>query len=289
MTYCDSSTISSATLMSIVDNIRCLNNCFKSNEIIGTTAMQCTAFSLVNDWSYGSYTWLHTFPLSNDIQFSYSGNYWASLIVGGSNAAWSVKYKLNTLNRTDTGKVNSSPTTLLAPMIVIRQGFAYGISIPTMDADSSDTVKCRWSITAAECGGICQSVPFGVLNSSCYFYINATTAVVGLYAAAFQIEDFATNTSTTALSSVPIQFVVWIKYINSTCTTSPTIIGDLPLDACIVANNNLTTRILANESCSPTESITDIVILSFTNLASSNLAKLTNSTWYKNMTWIPPK
>lgn len=58
---------------------------------------------------------------------------------------------------------------------------------------------------------------------------------------------------------------------------SPTIIGDLPLDACIIANNNLTTRIVANESCS-TESITDIQIISFVNVASSSLGQLTDST-----------
>jgi hypothetical protein len=68
---------------------------------------------------------------------------------------------------------------------------------------------------------------------------------------------------------------------------SPTIIGDLPVDACIVANTNITTRIIARENCS-NESITDIQILAFTGVQSSSLEQLTNSTWYKNMTWTPP-
>jgi len=65
-------------------------------------------------------------------------------------------------------------------------------------------------------------------------------------------------------------------------------VGDLPLDACIVANKDLTTRIVANESCSPSERISDIVILSFTSLVSSILTQLNSSKWYKNITWIPP-
>jgi len=59
------------------------------------------------------------------------------------------------------------------------------------------------------------------------------------------------------------------------------------VDACIVANTNLTTRIVASESCS-TENITDIQILGFTGVQSSSLGQLSNSTWYKNMTWTPP-
>ena len=44
---------------------------------------------------------------------------------------------------------------------------------------------------------------------------------------------------------------------------------------------------MASESCS-TEKITDIQILSSNGVQSSSLGQLTNSTWYKNMTWTPP-
>ena len=59
---------------------------------------------------------------------------------------------------------------------------------------------------------------------------------------------------------------------------SPTIIGDLPINACIIANNNLTTRIVANVGCL-TETVTDIQILSSAGVSSSNLGQLANSTW----------
>lgn len=60
----------------------------------------------------------------------------------------------------------------------------------------------------------------GVLDSNtCILWINATTALTGLYAAAIQVEDFANVSSTTALSSVPIQFLIHIKSISSSCVT----------------------------------------------------------------------
>jgi hypothetical protein len=153
-TFCNSALISSGSLFGIVADIVCISNCFTASEVVGTTAMQCSAFSSVDDWSYGSYTWQHTFPLSNDIEFSYSGSAWASLVVGGSSATWDIKLKINTLNRTDTGKVNSSPQTIMAPMVIVRQGFDYALRIPYTDSDSTDTVRCRWSLAAnGECAG----------------------------------------------------------------------------------------------------------------------------------------
>ena len=125
--------------------------------------------------------------------------------------------------------------------------------------------------------GICQAIPFGtLLTDSCVLFINATTADEGLYAAAIQIEDFATSNSTTAISSVPLQFLVSIKYINSNCTSYPTIIGDLPVDACIIDNNNLTVKIVTKVGCTSV-SITDIQILA-TGVASSRM--------FLNLWWI---
>lgn len=222
-TYCDASTIASGNLFGIISNIVCQKNCFTTSEVVGTTVMYCTAFSpsTLDDWSYGTYNFNHTFLLSNDTELSFSGTNWANLVVGGTTSAWEIRLTINTLNRTDTGYVNSSPKTLIAPMIVVRQGVEYGIKIPYVDPDVTDTVKCRWAVSAkGECAGICQAVPIGVLNStSCLLYVNATTATAGLYAAAIQIEDFATSNSTTALSSVPLQFLIWVKIMNSNCTT----------------------------------------------------------------------
>jgi hypothetical protein len=200
-TFCNSNVIASGSIIGPNYDILCVKNCLLSNQKVGSTVIKCVSFSNLNDWTYGAYTWQFTFPLSNDIEIDFSGSAWAALVVNGGN--WEVKYTFSTLNRTDTGRVNSSPKALLAPMVVVRQGYQYGFNIPYIDSDTTDTIRCRWSLAAkSECAGICQSVPFGALESTCYFYLNATLALPGLYAAAIQIEDFATSTSTTALSSV---------------------------------------------------------------------------------------
>ena len=85
---------------------------------------------------------------------------------------------------------------------------------------------------------MCEAVPFATLDSeNCILSVNATTATLVLYAAAIQIEDFSSNSSIqTSFSSVPLQFIISIEHSDSNCTTSPSIIGELPTSACLVAN-----------------------------------------------------
>lgn len=107
----------------------------------------------LDNWSSGAYSFDYTFPLSSDIQISYSGSSWANLVIGGG-SGWMIKLTINTLNRTDTGTVNSTPQTLIAPVIIIRQGFTYGFKIPYKDRDATDTIRCRWAESAkGECDG----------------------------------------------------------------------------------------------------------------------------------------
>lgn len=43
----------------------------------------------------------------------------------------------------------------------------------------------------------------------------------GYYAAAVMIEDFATPTATQALSSIPLQFLIYFSISNETCDERP--------------------------------------------------------------------
>ena len=58
---------------------------------------------------------------------------------------------------------------------------------------------------------------------------------VGLYAVALQIEDFISTSSNTALSSVPLQFLVEVFSSTQSCFgTRPTLVGEtIPDEACI--------------------------------------------------------
>jgi hypothetical protein len=121
------------------------------------------------------------------------------------------------------------------------------------DADSTDTLVCRWAVggpsagspaTAAaainntvqhidECGsaGVCQpAIPGSVLiGSNCTLAFNLSSAQLGKYfAVALQIEDFYNSTTTTPMSSVPIQFLFYAVAAPTNCSVRPSIIGARP-------------------------------------------------------------
>ena len=112
------------------------------------------------------------------------------------------------------------------------------------DADSTDTLKCRWSTdpyyTANsnnydECGSVCApSLPTGyvLMSNNCTLKFTLTTA--NYYAVALQIEDFYTSSATTPMSSVPIQFLFYGRpNPGGSCSSPPSIIGVRPNLACL--------------------------------------------------------
>ena len=124
------------------------------------------------------------------------------------------------------------------------------------DADPTDTLKCRWAVggptsgtpaTAGaatsnvvqhidECGsaGVCQSPSAAIpganlIGSNCTLVFTLSSTQVGQYfAVALQIEDFYTSSSTTPMSSVPIQFLFYAVSAPGACSVRPTIIGVRP-------------------------------------------------------------
>lgn len=121
------------------------------------------------------------------------------------------------------------------------------------DADAGDVLKCRWAVggptsltpaTSAaassntvqhidECGstGVCQtSIPGVYLSgSNCTLVFTLASSQVGqYYAVALQIEDFYSSSSTTPMSSVPIQFLFYAVAAPSSCTVRPFITGVRP-------------------------------------------------------------
>ncbi|CAF5073557.1 unnamed protein product, partial [Rotaria sp. Silwood1] len=93
---------------------------------------------------------------------------------------------------------------------------------------STSTYPIRQAID--ECGGICYpgSVPNGTTMSNCTITFTGHKAGVW-YAVAIQVEDFIDGTSTTPLSSVPVQFLIYVQ-AQPACSKEPVII---PLDRCL--------------------------------------------------------
>ncbi|CAF1245134.1 unnamed protein product, partial [Rotaria sordida] len=141
-----------------------------------------------------------------------------------------------------------------------------------------------------ECGGICypSSVPSGTTLSNC------TLSFKGMvpdrwYAIAIQVEDFINSTSTTALSSVPVQFLIYVMP-EPTCSTSPTII---PLKGCLEVKVGVmkTFNISVVNQCDPTETdITDLFVSnSISGMVAGNLTSspTNDSLLYVIFTWTP--
>ena len=94
---------------------------------------------------------------------SYTGTAWGALVVYGYNSSasvhslggsWEVRHKLDATVRNDTGKINSSPVTLMAPIVQLPTGIQYTINIPSTDPDN-DFINCRWALSVnGECAGI---------------------------------------------------------------------------------------------------------------------------------------
>lgn len=121
--------------------IVCDTGCGTMGERIGDTRFKCTAFSAAEDWTMGERIFQYYVPITADYQASFTGSAWINLNLGGG-GAWEVRTKLDTRIRPDTGMVNSSPVTTMAPMVRTSRGYKYQISIPWADADDDD-VNCR--------------------------------------------------------------------------------------------------------------------------------------------------
>lgn len=123
-TYCDQNTIQTGNLYGPTANIVCRSGCARRNEVVGTTAIICTAFSVTDDWTYGTHTFTYNFIISDANIFSFIGSSWANLVVFGYNPStllgWEIRCRISTINRTDTGTVNNAPMTVMAPVITVN-------------------------------------------------------------------------------------------------------------------------------------------------------------------------
>lgn len=74
----------------------------------------------------------------------------------------------------------------------------------------------------------CMIISYFINQSTCTLNYSASTSTSGYYAVAIQIEDFASSSSSTPLSSIPLQFLVEIFDSNSGCASAPTFISPTP-------------------------------------------------------------
>ena len=102
------------------------------------------------------------------------------------------------------------------------------------------------------------------------------------------MEDFTNSTSTTPLSSVPVQFLVQVVNTSS-CAIPPEVVGIPPEDSCtsVIVGQTYSSQLIAINNCGASVSIDDIATLSFAGVIQSNITTLNFITYYKSFSWTP--
>ena len=232
---CTAATIASQTIIgSGTGSLTCPVGTGCAGYTTLTTDTPCTDFSVSTDFSSGERYDTLSLTINRTYVLSYWNNAWFSLAIGGG-SDWQMTGKIDLTIRPD-GKLNTSPVTSTLPIIYKQVGIQHVHIVQMADADATDTLKCRWSTASSnnngynECRSVCApSLPPTptLIPENCTLVFTLTAA--NYYAVALQIEDFYTSSSSTPMSSVPIQFLFYGRPSpGGSCSTAPSIIGVRP-------------------------------------------------------------
>ena len=281
--FCNQSVIDSGNLIGQSDDIDCQHGC--SESPIANVTFMCTDYSIEEDWSFGERRFIYTFNENYDVLLAYSGPAWISPF----NSILRILTHFSMTRRNDIGRINSTPRPITSPVIRIQENCNHTIRIPVTDPDN-DIVRCRWALECYdECGGICCGFPGADLDpESCSITYTANQGV-GYRAAAIVIEDFLPG-STVPMSSVGLQFLVFVFSSTRPCSDAPEFIPPTPEDdSCVVIPSGGTFHtMLVAVSGSASDTITEIQTVSPTGMEKSILfQKELSNVFYVNITWTP--
>ncbi|CAF1317920.1 unnamed protein product [Rotaria sp. Silwood1] len=293
--FCNDTYIASLTQIGDNTSVSCVSGtCSTWNSNLIYTKTYCTDYSINGSVSSGEIYYIRTVSLNIAFSIAFaSGNWFASLVVG-ANGLWSVINRINTILRPD-GYLNNSPVATTLPVIYKAINTQHVHVVQISDLDSTDTLRCRWSIgsttntnTHDECADVCNGVPGAVLyNDNCTLVFTLTQSAKYV-AVALQIEDYYTSTSSSPMSSVPLQFLFYGYLAPSGCSTPPAIIGNRPNRACIGTpiGSNVTEYVIAQVYC-PGKTITDFVTSSPVGLRKSTIQNPSSGIYRIILSWIP--
>jgi hypothetical protein len=270
-------------LINSMDPIDCRVGCSGS---IGDTSFYETSKSQAQDWISGEKKWNLSLPKINLIRASFRSCCWVTLNSGGS--SMEVGVMLNTLTRQDTGRINSSPISLMPSILSVIYGSLTTYKIPIVDNDN-DIVRCRWSDNSLnECGAICGPSIIATLNSSnCEILIDSNRGTPGWYGVSITIEDFINKNDTVPLSSVVIQFLIRVITSNGGCIHMPLITNKKNQ----THFNAFTTRELKIpleiELFCPGSRILEVQLNGPVNMSYTNVTNANHSIYETSIIWTP--
>ena len=277
--YCDQSIIDSGALIGSGD-LECQHGC---SGTISSMAYRCTDFSTEEDWSFGEHHFTHVFNGGPFITVGFTGGDWLSPF----DAEWNVSTTFSTTRRNDTGRINSTPRAITAPVLRLQAGCNHIIRIPVYDPEN-DVVRCRWA-EGTECAGICGGFPGAELDSeSCSITYHANQGE-GHRAAAIMIEDYLPG-STSPMSSIGLQFLVLVFNSRRRCSVAPEFIPPTFMHGSCVAipsGESFHTMLIAVSGNSE-DTIAEIQTVSPAGMEKSDLFHDEElNAYYVNITWAP--
>ena len=280
---CSSTTVEQEILLRGEGNLQCQAGCAGT---ITPMSYICTDFSETENWSFGEnrLSYIFSGTSSSTLTIGFSGGAW----IAPFSSSWNLPTTFSLARRNDTGLVNSSPRAITSPVIRLQEGCNHTLRLAVSDPDG-DIVRCRWAVGSSECGGICDEFPGAILDpDTCTFTYEASRGT-GFNAVAIMIEDFLPGSSE-PLSSVALQFLVFVFSSNESCSSQPEFIPPTPMGGTCVAipsGATFTTQIIAI-SGGQSSSITEFQTTSPLGLRRSGIQQIpgTNN-YFINVTWTP--
>ncbi|KAL5008982.1 hypothetical protein ScPMuIL_014563 [Solemya velum] len=212
----------------------CYRGCSETGLSVGPLSHHCTFSDQKRGWEQGANSFIHAFAGRGPFEVGHEGMRWPELSTGNT-----VSTKLETWvdlrTRSDTDQPNSSPFTASEPVHDAQFGCPFTLDLLLGDPDG-DIVRCRWAV-GAECLGSCQTLPEAKLhqdNCTIQFLADGIYVADGWYAVTLTVEDFPRNaisrgnmtyTQSDALSAIPLQFMVHVVEINSSCGDRPVFVS----------------------------------------------------------------
>eukprot|EP00105_Crassostrea_gigas_P042845 XP_019926993.1 PREDICTED: uncharacterized protein LOC105338278 [Crassostrea gigas] len=288
---CDDSYKTSRT-QRIFGTVGCFEGCSLYSWSSPSITSICTDYSTSEDWATYEGEFNVTLPSSSSSYFiGYSSCCWISTLLLNSDSSWTIGTRIDLAYRQDIGRVNTSPVTAMQPIVRLQRGCSHSIKIPVAD-DDGDDIRCRWAVSSPtdECDGICGSLFGAVLHqSTCTLNYSASTSTSGYYAIAIQIEDFASSSSSTPLSSIPLQFLVEIFDSNSGCASAPTFISPTPPNGgCYEAVQGVALTIeIRIRTGTTSQRIEEVTTQTPVGVTKSSIQSISSTDYYVILSWTP--
>lgn len=250
----------------------------------------CQSFSEQDNWTFGGRQQPYNFAslVGRTVTVGFTGNNWIDPISG----SWNISTTFSLTTRNDSGRINSTPRAVTAPVIRLLEGCNHTLTMAVSDPDG-DTVHCRWA-QGVECADACSNIHFpgAILHSNTCVIEYEANRGARYWAASLMIEDF-TPESSTPLSSVALQFLVLvIRNPGGSCLKKPVFIPPTIRDSVCVAippGETFTSQLVANSSSSDV-SINEIQTFPPPGTRVGEVTQIpdTNS-FYVNVTWTPTR